>query len=916
MKKVIYIFIVLTLCFSVFYINNSHKIEKQETENEFQFGEAEEGGEARDEWETERLVDPATGRIPDGIRAAELAFARNLPLANSNNIGRANPWQSRGPWNIGGRTRAMAIDVNNENRIIAGCVSGGVFVTEDAGQTWTPTKGLGNNLGIVSITQDKRVGKTDTWYALTGEGTGTSASGGSSFFLGDGMYKSIDNGLNWSPLASTSGGNAGQFTQIYQVGWRTVTDPSNLVDDVVLMATYGGIYRSWNGGTTFAQVKGNGAAKSSYYTDVAVTTTGVFYAVFSSDGTDKGIYRSTNGGLDWTNITPTNFPPVYDRIVIGINPNNENEVYFLGSTKGYGHKSFFITSEDWASLWRYNYEKGTGTTTTGAWIDLSDNLPKGAQFDTYTCQGGYDLLVKVQPQTNAVFIGGSNLYRSTDGFTSQTNTTKIGGYKIGTSLPYFEIYPNHHPDQHDVLFSPSDNKKMYSASDGGINVTDDCNAPFVNWRSLNNGYVTTQLYTVNIEHSLAGDPTIVGGFQDNGNFFVNDKNPKKSWVQTVNGDGSFAAITNGKKNYYLSIQNGKMAKCELDANGKVLKYNRIDPIGGKGYKFINPFVLDPNDENTMYLAGGKRLWRNNQLDKIDLVGKWDSIATGWFSFQDTIKGTGTITAIAAAKSTNRVYFGSTNGKIYRVDNPASDTSRYKEITVTGVTAARYVTCITVDPDNADNVTVAYSNYVVYSVFQTKDGGKNWLKVAGNLEANLTGNGVSSPSIRWISILKFPSGAKKYFAATSIGLFSADSLVAHTSTNPGTKWVNEGNNEIGNVVCNHIDVRSVDGLVAVATHGAGAFTANFDDLGIVKTKEVSANSGFELYPNPANDVVYWKSENPILNTAQITIFDLKGNIVKQQNVNSNQLNISDLQKGVYLFQLKNGKQQVVKKLMIQ
>lgn len=875
-----------------------------------------EGGKEREEWEIARLADPATGKIPENIRSAELAFARNLPKAENSFFRTNGEWKSRGPWNVGGRTRAFVMDVTNENHLLAGSVSGALFISDDGGISWRAAKGIGNNLGVVSIAQDRRAGKTNIWYALTGEAYGTSASGGSAFFLGDGMFKSTDNGETWSALSSTNAGVAGSFSQLYQLGWRVITDPVTTTSDVVYMATYGGIFRSSNGGTSWNLVRGKNSNPYSYFTDIASTSNGVLYATLSSDGPDKGIWRSTDG-LTWTNITPSNFPPKYDRIVLGINPNDENEVYFLGNTDGYGHSTTFISSVDWSSLWKYKYKTGDGAGANGEWTNLSDNLPKtGTQFDRFSCQGGYDLVVRVQPQTNHVFIGGTSIWRSTDGFTTPNNTTKIGGYKIGTTLPYFEIYPNHHPDIHDLFFSPSDNNKLYSASDGGVHLTTDSNAPFVNWTSLNNGYLTSQLYTVMIEPTIANDPTIVGGFQDNGNFFVGEQNAQKPWVQTVNGDGAYGAITTGKKYYYLSIQEGKIAKCQVDKDGKVLGFHRIDPIGGKRYQFINPFVLDPNDENTMYVAGGKRIWRNNMLDKIQIENKWDSIATGWYAFPDTIKGTGRVTAIAASKNpANRVYYGSDNGKIYRVDNAHLDNATIKEISLPSV-SARYVSCITIDPDDADNVIVTYSNYGVYSIYQSKDGGSNWIKVAGNLEGNISGTTAGSPSIRWLSILKFPNGVKKYFAATSVGLFSADSLVLHTTTSGGTKWKQEGAAEIGNVVCNYITTRSIDGLVVVATHGAGVWAANFEAPNISNAKDLQNISDLQVYPNPVKDILYWKTNHSFSPDAKVKIFNHQGQCVKRSDYSNSQLYVNDLPKGAYIFQIIDNHSQAIKKILIQ
>ncbi len=578
-------------------------------------GENEENRKDRQAWELMRLADPATGKIPEGMTFKERWFAANLPQADAS-LRSAPDWTARGPWNYGGRTRALAMDVNNENRLFAGGVSGGIWLSEDAGQSWTRKTPLNAHPGCISVAQDTRPGHTDTWYYLSGELYGTSASADGAFYVGDGLFKSMDNGETWAPVGSTDDGNPQDFGSLFQGGWRVVTSPTD-VQDVVYMATIGTIYRSANGGTSWTAVRGGDISNYSYFTDVAVTSTGVLYATLSYDGPQKGIWRSTNG-TTWTKITPANMPPVYDRIVIGINPNNENEVYFLGSTPGYGHYLDYLDNDDWSSFWKYTYVSGDGTGAGGLWTDLTANLPStGGIFDQFGCQGGYDLVVKVQPGTNNVFIGGTNLFRSTDGFTTPDNTTHIGGYKPGTSLPFFEIYPNQHPDQHDLLFLPSNPNVIITASDGGLHRTEDCLAPSVTWHSLNRGYQTTQFYTALIDHDTPGDNMLLGGLQDNGNFFVNSADPNALWKQTVNGDGAFAAVAPNKDYCVLSIQKGRVAKCSLDADGNVLAFRRIDPIGpGKDdYLFINPLALDPNDANVLYLPAGRKVCRQDQYGR-------------------------------------------------------------------------------------------------------------------------------------------------------------------------------------------------------------------------------------------------------------------------------------------------------------
>src|ERR1041384_6710036 len=126
---------------------------------------------ARAEYEFNRLKDPKSGTIPDRMREKELDFARALPkskksprLGNSTQSTEALSWTGRGPVNVGGRTRALGVDVANQNIMLAGGVSGGLWRSSDAGATWTIVSGLSELHSISCIVQDTRAGHTDTWY--------------------------------------------------------------------------------------------------------------------------------------------------------------------------------------------------------------------------------------------------------------------------------------------------------------------------------------------------------------------------------------------------------------------------------------------------------------------------------------------------------------------------------------------------------------------------------------------------------------------------------------------------------------------------------------------------------------------------------------------------------------------------------
>lgn len=850
--------------------------------------------QSRAQYEVERLADPSTGKIPDFMRQKELSFAATLPSDRITSRAQVS-FSKRGPYYVGGRTRAFAIDVNDENRLLAGSPSGGMWLSTDGGSTWNMTTTNSQLKNVTCLAQDTRAGFTQNWYYGSGEAYGASASGGGAYFLGDGIFKSTDGGNTWNQLPSTSNGNPNNFSTGWQLVWNIVTDPSAaLTEEVVYAALYGGIFRSNDGGNTWTNVLG----ASAYFTDVAVASDGVVYATLSDDGTPKGIFRSMDG-VTFTDITPSAWPVDYDRIVIGINPSNEDEVYFLAHTPGHGKATYdWQGNPEYNSLYRYNYITGDGAGANGTWEDLSINLPNlPGQFDKWQVQGSYDMVVQVHPSNSGiVYIGGTNLYRSTSAFNDSLNTTMIGGYLPGSALPVIASYQNHHPDQHVIAFSPSDPDIMYSANDGGVFRTDDNQASTVSWISLNNGYLSTMFYTIAIDHATAGSDIITAGAQDNGTWWTNSSNILTPWTHPRGGDGSYCAIEDGAGVYYFSIQNGKMQRAVLDGAGSVTSYARIDPIGGEDYRFINPFILDPNDNNIMYLAGGKYLWRNDDLSGIPMVNNWDSISTNWVKWSDSIPQNFVyLSALHACKTpANRVYYGGTRRNIFRVDNANMGTPAPIDISAAVMPSTANTSCIVADPKDGDNVLVAFSNYNIYSIFYSTDAGANWEKCAGNLEQNATGTG-NGPSVRWLEILPVSDG-KVYLAGTSVGLFATDTLMG---TN--TQWVQMGANDIGNSVVDMIKVRESDGLVVIATHSNGVYSTyitSVEDI-MSQVKENHTTAALRVYPNPAEDHLNLEVDG--VRADNVEIWDECGRIVKRIDridAHSSVLDVTGLSAGLH------------------
>ncbi len=902
-------------------------------ENYRHFGAAEELGSdddanARYDYELMQLRDPATGKIPAHIRERELAYAASLPddgyisaAAKSTSAG----WQSRGPWNVGGRTRAFGIDVSNEKNLVAGSCSGGMWRSTDGGLSWQQTNASNVCRSVSCLTQDTRTGHNNVWYYGSGEAYGASASLTGAYYLGNGVYKSTDSGKTWNVLPTTTTANLNGLDSWGDLIWNIVTNPADSLHDAVYAAAYGAIYKSLDGGATWTSVLGGFG--TSYFTDVAVSKTGIIYATLSSETSNGGIYRSADG-ITFTNITPPNFPATYNRVKIGISPSDPDQVYFLGNTPGYGlPDTNYIGTIEWNSLWRYTYLSGDGSAGGGRWQDRSMNLPSaGGVFDKFTCQGSYDLVVKVKPNdTNVVFVGGTNLYRSNSAFADNTHTAYLGGYQEGATLPVVNDFLNHHPDQHELVFFPGNPNRMISSNDGGIFYCNDNTVPNALWTSLNNGYITTMFYTCAIDHATT-DNIVIGGAQDNGSWFTNNTNLTSPWVTPRGGDGSYCAIADSGKAFYFSIQNGKIMRARLDGSGNILNFARIDPIGGFGYLFVNPFVIDPNNNDIMYMAGGKSLWRNNNLSGIPYASNWDSIATNWTRFPDSnFAGGAMITAVAASKTpANRVYVGTSTRRVFRIDSANTVTHVTKEITASTGTvifpSGATVSCIAVDPTNADNVMVVFSNYNVYSLFYSNDGGKSWKKVGGNLEQyNTTGAG-NGPSCRWASIVPV-NGGTVYLVGTSVGLFATTQL-----KDTSTVWVRQGANTIGYSLVDMMDYRSTDGLVVVATHSNGIFSSYISGLGDVNGIQAIAAAdpglNFTAYPNPFRSEANIQFSLRDKCNVSVNVYDEMGRLVR--TVANEQMDAGEkkylftannLSAGIYYCTLRAGPFTETKRLML-
>lgn len=837
---------------------------------------------ARAEYFANKLKDPETGIIPENARIAELAFSSRLraeyQASRTSGVAAIDyDWNEVGPADIGGRTRALVQDFRDPDMMIAGGVSGGIWKTTDGGQTWDAKLPEGSNLSISSIAQDTISG--NVWYATSGEiadgGSASGKFGGTNFYLGIGIYKSTDNGDTWE-LATYEQESAQTYVKQSSPDTRSsslLRNPFNLTSKVfvanfsgpaVFVTTqYNGIWVSTDGGDSFFQFgAGLISNEDPTYSDIIVDKNGVITIWFGpTNSGNNGFYRSYNAGDTYYNVTPSGYPSVASsaRTVLAESRNNPEDVY------AYVYDG---TSWDGAShLFAFDFSNLNADGGTFGADDRSGNLPSFSRSifggtEDFTTQGGYDMTVAVHPNNpDIVVLGYVNLIKSEDGFTSSpTNDPArywIGGNENPWRLDEDLGFDNtHHADQHFAFFDHFDPDVVYAAHDGGISKTADITANRVVWESLNNDYNITQFYTI-AAGIYDGDSYVLGGTQDNGTPLLDlssfDGSLESSLGDISSGDGAYC-YANGSF-IYSSAQNGYIVIYDLEND--VLSRFVAGFVAREDLStfFIHPFAVDPNDEGTLFFGtnGNGIIARNDQFDEASSTEGFDIslINASWFDVNINDPVAITALQVTDLNPSHKLYFGgSLNGSpvLYEwTDANTSGTSNISGRFLSELPDGIWLNDIAVNPRDGDELILVYSNYNIDGLFYSSDGGTSFTSIEGNLGDNdeLRSSGITGPSLRAAEIADDGAGNKKYVVATSIGLFSTESL-----NGSATQWTIE-TSLLDNVVIEDLDYRRADGAIAVGTHGRGAYLGTISGT---NSNPTIADQTFSVDENSAEGTV--------------------------------------------------------------
>jgi hypothetical protein len=881
------------------------------------------------------LADPHTGKIPYNIRQKEIEATRNIPTresvtARGTNL---NTYVACGPNAEGGRTRALVPDIRyngTTNRVlITGGVNGGIYRSADAGTTWTWVSPENEIHAVTAIAQDPRPGFQDTWYAAGGEYNGASATIYTAFITSMGLFKSTDNGLTWTRIDPALRNNDAAQTALGTGTLEGFDNPLDLVHRIAVHPTTGHVYiaghrrilRSTNGGNNFDVVLGSAVSANSAQgqTEIVIRPDGSkIYAGFcgnNPDGTMIGVWESSTGNADlqgqpntsWARVaggaanSPAgwNAPGSWARITMAIAPSSQNILYVLYENNG-------TVSSD-ADLFR-------GDLSTSTWSNRTSNLfalRNGSTTTFHENQGGYDMHIAVKPNdANTVFVAGVNLFRSTDGFTTNGNSRYIGGYPSNT------FTGPAHPDYHFVSFAPNDPNKMFVACDGGVFATDNCSAATIAWTSLNNNYQTFQYYHVGIDPTQ-GALNFVGGTQDNATTFRDgtgvlsflgaNPDPNDHWA-LIGGDGAATAITakdpgNSNRQYMIgAYYEGNIQRMRMFADGAIPFVQPIRPNGTGPGLFVTYFHLDPDNTQNLYFVSTDTLFRTTSATTVN-SGTWTAMNGVASSLSGFILSMATTRGGYTANS--HLFMGTSNGNIWRLKDPANTapTSPAENILNPGsglTTATSTILDIAVNPRSQDTVMAVVSNYGANSIFWTGNAtsaSPTWQVIEGNL---------SLPSVQSCEIIVKTTGVE-YYVGTSVGLFSTTAVSGNT-----TAWVREGTGALKYAVVRSLAYRWNDNTLVVGTHGNGMYYSVIGDAVVIVTgvnDPVRNNPAFivKSWPSPASDVINYRAGNMTgINKVQVDITDVAGRLVmrREEPYNSNTLSIRHLSPGAYILTISN------------
>jgi len=591
-------------------------------------------------------------------------------------------WQFAGPTNIGGRVTDVEIAPDDSSVVYLGASTGGIFKSTDNCQTW---ESIFDDQPILTI-GDIAIDPTNSNVVYAGTGEANAVTFG---FLGDGMYKSMDAGATWTHIGLENGAYVSRIVVDYENPQRVF---AAVAGDLYSPGPNRGIFRSDDGGASWE--------RKLFVTD---TTSGIdlvqhpsnpdiLYAAMwercrglnyrRSFGYSSGIYKTTDGGETWTELT--NGLPSYPmgRIGLTISPTNPDILYAF--------------CDNIYSIDVFRTQDGGAT-----WVQTNDAALQGMNSDF----GWYFGQVRVDPQNaQRVYVMGVELWRTDDG---GANWIQLAGYNIDNIL---------HVDHHAMAINPVTGT-ILEGNDGGLFRSYDLG---LNWQKFYQ-LPLTQFYEVEIDYQNPN--RLYGGTQDNNSIRTWAGNVNQ-WNPILGGDGFYCLVNYEDPDVvYAEYQNGGLCK-STDAGNSFFSIVPSEMAGDR-INWSMPIAMDPFDPDII-LAGTHRLWRS------------DFGGFGWLPLTDDLtkgpdgSGWHTISTIAISKlNSDLVVVGTDDGLVH-----FSNDGGFSFTNVTNGLPDRYVTRVATDPQDENIIYATFSGFrwdePLPYVFRSTNQGASWENISGNL----------------------------------------------------------------------------------------------------------------------------------------------------------------------------------------
>ena len=576
--------------------------------------------------------------------------------------------------------------------------------------------------------------------------------------------------------------------------------------------------------------------------EISPTSGDTLYASTFDENGGAAIYRTDDGGGNWSSIYTNTNVSRYNLEVTAAEP---NYVYALGAEAS--SEAFFeiAGSADRGSTWGNVANKNDDGNLLGWEVARAD--AEG--------QGTYDLAFAVSPNDEDEFyVGGVVTWKTTDGASSWTCGNYWGKTDEQNNTHSFPVV---HADKHFLTYHPLRSGELYECNDGGVWRTSDKGKT---WENLSDGLVISQMYS--FAHSEKNANDYVMGLQDNGSKgFVGG-----SWSDLSGGDGMDCAVDAVNSYYYTSYINGEIYRNHATKGQVTISQNL--PGGQIKGSWLTPFELDANNSSTIYVLYDEVYKSTNSGDtwaKLGLLGVSDPLK--YMSVSDL---DGDIIYVADDQTIQMTSDGGTNWSDISAGLPVSKAN---------------ISSVYAHPSDKDYVGVTISGYEAAEKFYfSSDQGQTW--------TNQTKTGLPNVPANCIAIDKL---SEDLYIGTDVGVFLYDKN--------NSKWEKYGD-KLPNVPIIELVAHYATSKIRVATFGRGAWEAdlNTSTLSTASTDDVDSKteSLIKVYPNPGNDWITLELKSFDGESSEIGVYNYLGELVLKFDMNSveQKVNVKELSSGIY------------------